>query len=63
VAGPSKGTAAGNVLVQAIGSGALAGLKEARSVLRNSSDLKLIEPRPRGAWDEAYARFCKLSAG
>jgi rhamnulokinase len=62
VAGPSEGTAAGNVLVQAIGSGALAGLKEARSVLRNSADLKLIEPKPGGAWDEAYARFCKLPA-
>ena len=63
VAGPSEGTAAGNVLVQAIGSGALAGLKEARSVLRNSTDLKLIEPAPGGAWDDAYARFCKLPAG
>jgi rhamnulokinase len=62
VAGPAEGTAAGNVMVQAIGSGVFAGLKEARSVLRNSTDLKLIEPAPGGAWDEAYARFCKLPA-
>jgi sugar (pentulose or hexulose) kinase len=62
VAGPSEGTAAGNVLVQAIGSGALAGLKEARAVLRNSVDLKLIEPASGGAWDEAYAKFCRLPA-
>ena len=62
VAGPAEGTAAGNVMVQAIGSGVFAGLKEARSVLRNSTDLKLIEPAPGGAWDEAYARFCKLAA-
>jgi len=63
VAGPAEGTAAGNVMVQAIGSGVFASLKQARSVLRNSTDLKLIEPVPGGAWDEAYARFCKLPAG
>ncbi len=63
VAGPAEGTAAGNVMVQAIGSGVFSGLKEARSVLRNSVDLKLLEPAPGGAWDEAYERFCKLPAG
>jgi rhamnulokinase len=62
VAGPSEATAAGNILVQAIGSGAVADLKQARSVLRNSADLKLIEPRPGGAWDEAYGRFRRLPA-
>jgi rhamnulokinase len=60
VAGPAEATAAGNVLVQAIGSGALAGLAEARAVIRNSVDLKLIEPAARGGWDEAYAKFCTL---
>jgi rhamnulokinase len=63
VAGPAEATAAGNVMVQAIGSGRFAGLKEARSVLRRSADLKLIESRPSGAWDDAYARFCGLPAG
>ena len=62
VAGPAEGTAAGNILVQAIGSGALSGLAEARSVLRNSSSLSLVEPKPAAGWDDAYAKFCKLTA-
>ncbi|MFB3777422.1 MAG: rhamnulokinase family protein [Bryobacteraceae bacterium] len=62
VTGPSEATAAGNVLVQAIGSGELAGLQEARAVLRNSVDLKLVAPAPGGAWDEAYEKFCRLPA-
>jgi rhamnulokinase len=62
VAGPAEGTAAGNILVQAIGSGALSGLAEARSVLRNSSSLSLVEPKPAAGWDDAYNKFCKLTA-
>jgi rhamnulokinase len=62
VAGPAEGTAAGNILVQAIGSGALSGLSEARSVLRNSSSLSMVEPKPAAAWDDAYEKFCKLTA-
>ena len=62
VAGPAEGTAAGNILVQAIGSGAVSGLAEARSVLRNSSSLSLVEPKPAAGWDDAYAKFCKLTA-
>jgi rhamnulokinase len=61
VAGPAEATAAGNVLVQAIGSGELASLAEARAVVRNSSELTRIGPHPSAAWDEAYARFLKLT--
>ncbi len=61
VAGPAEATAAGNVLVQAIGAGELATLAEARTVVRNSSDLKRIEPKPGPGWDEAYARFQALT--
>jgi rhamnulokinase len=36
IAGPSEATAIGNVLIQAIGAGELAGLEEARAVVRRS---------------------------
>jgi len=38
VAGPVEATAAGNILVQAIGSGAISGLEEARAIVRRSFD-------------------------
>jgi rhamnulokinase len=60
VAGPSEATAAGNVLVQAIGAGLLTGLPEARQVVRASFDLAVFEPKSREGWDEAYARFRNL---
>jgi rhamnulokinase len=44
VAGPVEATAAGNILVQAIGSGILAGLHEARTVVRASFELERFEP-------------------
>ncbi len=61
VAGPSEATAAGNVLVQAMGSGQLAGLAEARELVRASFDLETVEPRDRSGWDEAYALFRRLN--
>jgi len=63
VAGPSEATAAGNVMVQAIGSGVIADLKEARAVVRRSLPLSLYEPQPSGGWDDAYSRFSNLDAG
>jgi len=61
VAGPSEATAAGNVLVQAIGAGLLSGLGQARCVVRESFELRAFEPRRSGAWDEAYERFRRLT--
>lgn len=62
VAGPAEATAAGNVLVQAIGAGALKDLEEARAVVRRSLPLTLYEPKPSEAWENAYERFLKLPA-
>ena len=60
VAGPTEATAAGNVLVQAIGAGALTGLSDARSVVRASFPLTVVEPKQTAGWDRAYAKFCAL---
>jgi rhamnulokinase len=60
VAGPGEATAAGNVLIQAIGAGDLADLNEARTLVRNSFPLETFTPCQRAGWDEAYERFRAL---
>jgi rhamnulokinase len=57
IAGPSEATAIGNVLIQAIGAGELAGLAEARAVVRRSFPTRVIEPVPSADWDSAYERY------
>ncbi len=44
VAGPAEATAAGNVLVQAIGAGAVSGLDELRAIVRRSFALETYRP-------------------
>jgi rhamnulokinase len=66
VAGPAEATAAGNVLVQAMGAGVMAGLGEVRRVVRRSFPLETYTPRtgPEAlSWDAAYDRFRKLQRG
>jgi len=60
VAGPAEATAAGNVLTQAIGTGAIGSLKEAREVLAKSLELGEYEPQTSSAWDEAYGRLQEM---
>lgn len=57
VAGPAEATAAGNVLVQAMGAGELSGLAEMRAVVRRSFAPAAFHPRPNVAWDRAYTQF------
>lgn len=59
VAGPAEATAAGNILVQAMGAGELASLEEVRSVVRRSFAPERFEPRPTSEWTRAYERFLK----
>ncbi|MEX2460589.1 MAG: FGGY-family carbohydrate kinase [Paenibacillaceae bacterium] len=62
-AGPTEGSAIGNVLVQLIAAGVFFNLAEARAAVRNSFPLETYEPdnTNQSAWNEAYARFSKLS--
>ncbi len=60
VAGPAEATAAGNVLVQAIGSGAVSDLEEGRRMVARSFAVERFEPRGGREWDGAYARFREL---
>ena len=45
IAGPAEATAAGNVLVQAIGAGFVSGITEARAIVRRSFPLQVYQPR------------------
>jgi len=63
-AGPVEATALGNVLVQALGAGALPDVTEARAVARAFTELTMYEPRDAAAadWDARAARLWALRA-
>jgi rhamnulokinase len=60
LAGPAEATAAGNVLVQALGLGVLHSLTEAREVVRNSFEVRTFRPRDPEGWHKPYERFVSL---
>jgi len=61
VAGPVEATAIGNVLVQAMATGDVKSLDDARAIVRRSFDAKRYEPVNPKQWDAAYAKFLKIS--
>jgi rhamnulokinase len=61
IAGPVEATGIGNVLVQAVATGDLKNLSEARSIVRNSFDVKRCEPRSSRQWESAYSRFREMA--
>lgn len=60
VAGPSEGTAIGNLLVQAMALGEVGSLAQLRQVVRDSFPTREYLPGGEGGWDEAYGRLLKL---
>jgi rhamnulokinase len=60
IAGPVEATAIGNIAVQAVATGHLASLDEARQVIRNSFEVEVFEPANGELWDNAYDKFQKL---
>jgi rhamnulokinase len=61
IAGPGEATTLGNVAVQAITTGQLASIEEARALIRRSSDLAFYQPSASRDWDHAYARFLAIT--
>ncbi len=57
VAGPVEATAAGNILVQAMGIGELNSIQEIREVVKRSFDLQTFMPAISEKWDEGYYRY------
>ena len=61
VAGPIEATAIGNIAVQAIASGLIGSISEAREVIARSFDVVSYEPQDSRKWDEAYEQFLKMT--
>ena len=60
VAGPSEATAIGNVMMQAIGAGAVESLAEARKIIRASVETEEFLPQNTEQWNRAYEIFHNL---
>ncbi len=60
IAGPAEATAIGNIAIQAIASGEIKNIREAREIVANSFAPECFAPCDTGAWDEAYSQFVKL---
>jgi rhamnulokinase len=63
LAGPVEATAMGNLLVQARASNEVKSLQELRTIVSQSSELRVFRPEQASAtaWEDARARFSKLS--
>jgi rhamnulokinase len=60
VAGPIEATAIGNVMMQAVATGDVTSIADAREVIRASFSVETFEPRNTRPWDDAFERFQKL---
>lgn len=58
--GLSEGTAAGNILVQALSLGELKSVKELRKTMSKSCDLKTYYPEKTELWEAAYQKYKKI---
>ena len=63
LAGPVEATAAGNVLLQAMGRGRIGSLDDARAIVARSFPVTVYEPQDPAAWTDAAGRFAKLVGG
>lgn len=61
IAGPVEATAIGNVLMQAIGTGRIGSVSEARQLVRGAGDISHYEPKPHGRWDEGLAKLMSFT--
>lgn len=57
LAGPSEATAIGNIMMQAVGAGAVSSLAEARRIIRASIETEEFLPQDVEKWNEAFNRF------
>jgi rhamnulokinase/L-fuculokinase len=60
-AGPVEATALGSAALQLIAAGEIAGLEEARQVIRRTSSVTEYAPENKDGWDAAFERYAKLT--
>lgn len=56
-AGPTEGSAIGNVVVQYMALGQIKDIREARQLIHESFEITTYEPQEQNAWDRAYEIF------
>ena len=61
VTGPIEATASGNILVQAMGTGAVKSLEEAREIIRNSFEMLTYQPNESPKLESAYKLYKDIS--
>ncbi len=61
VAGPIEATATGNIMMQAVATGEVGSIAEAREVIRNSFEVEEYAPSNTAAWDDAYEKFLAVA--
>ncbi|MCD8287750.1 MAG: rhamnulokinase, partial [Porphyromonadaceae bacterium] len=59
-AGPSEGTAIGNILLQAKAAGAVTDITAMRAIIADSVELAEFTPRDQEVWAEAYTRYLSI---
>jgi rhamnulokinase len=60
IAGPVEATGMGNIAVQAVATGHIGSLDDARRVMRQSIQTQIFAPQPSPAWAEAYGQLEQL---
>jgi rhamnulokinase len=60
VSGPAEAAAMGNVMLQAVATGHLAGVREGRAAIAASIECSRFSPHHSDRWDKGYARFRAL---
>jgi len=57
IAGPVEAAAAGNLIIQAVATGELSSIEEARGLVKNSFEVTAYQPADTASWKQAYGRF------
>jgi len=60
VTGPAEATAIGNIIMQAMASGEIESLSQARQIVRNSFELKKYQPQDTSIWQEQFRKAVKF---
>jgi rhamnulokinase len=61
IAGPSEATAIGNIMMQAIATGAASDIAEMRKIINQSVPLSTFEPQHTSEWKEAYKQYINIT--
>lgn len=62
-AGPTEGTALGNIMVQAKAAGAVSDIWDMRRIIANSIEMKTFEPQDNELWEQAYGKYLQIVEG